>query len=536
MNKEQLSNNDALNALKVIKSSYDKDPVLAKQALWFFIKDVFGVSIPRVKICPDHNAPFDFVCAVFFEEYLNIIAVGNRTGGKTLDFSILDVLNSMVNEHCETATVGAIEEQAKKCYRYVTNWNERIGFLADNVINSLMSKTTYKTGSTIEVLTGTIRGVNSPHPHKAFLDEVELMAWPVLQEAFSMAQSSDTIRGQTIITSTRKYAFGPMERLLRDSDSMGFKVFRWCIMETIQKHRPEECAITRFGEEDCQGRCLDVDGFYKFEDAISKKRQLDEDVWISQWRCGRPSQAGLVYPQFNEVLNIQPCTIDSAIPLELAEDFGFAEGHADVIGFFQVRPSGRKELCDEIWVEGKTDDELILLVFMKLIALGYLPQRYSTNIKNYYTTLEELLVDLPEDGKRVLNMAVSAWYCPIEEPSKILLRQRQGFKVVTQGEPDKRRITYGIPLIRKDLSDVQLVIDPKCTGTIGEMSIYANAVRADGTISDEPKKVNDNGPDMIRYFYINRVADSYANTLTETIKGKTRDSDMLTAGLMDRRF
>ncbi len=502
----------------ILRNIYEKR---SSEGLWVFIKDHFGLEIPRKKICPDHDSPFDFVCAVFFQEYANIIAVANRNGGKTMNFAALDAVNSYMWDDCETATIGAIEMQAKRCYRYFARWIRVVPILVETVIASLQSMTSFKNGSIVEILIGTLAGVNAPHPQKVFVDEIELMAWNVLQEVFSMAASKGDIDAATILTSSRKFANGPMERLLEESIKRNIKVFRWCIMETVAKHDPDICRKSIF-HEDCQGRCLEVEGYYPHKDAVAAKGRLDDDTWDSQWRSKKASTKGLVYPGFDPLVHIQITTPDLHAPLYLAEDFGFAEGHANVVGFFQVTPSGKKIMLDEIWIEGKIDDEIIDMVEEKLLELGFVDQKFADPEKR-------------EEYQYQFNAKVEAWYCPPEEPSKIKIRNDRGYRILTQNDPTIRKIVVGLPPIRKDLKDRMIVFDPKCIMTTWEMGKYSNKKRADGTFLNEPDKKLDNGPDMLRYFYINKYPPDLAGHFTPD-RMESMDDRPITGGIRDMDF
>ena len=514
--------------LKLIKDEKDKD------GLWHFIKDLLGVEIPRVSVCADHDAPFDFVCAAFFAEYQNILVVANRSGGKTIDFSILDVLNSYLYDSCETATVGAIEAQAKKCYGYVQSWNERPPF-KEEVVDTLMSKTNYINRSTIEVLTGTMAGVNAPHPQRVFVDEIELMAWPVLQEAFSMAQSKrvdgNVILAQTILTSSRKFATGPMERLLKEAKERGFKVFKWCIKEVIERHDPDICARSIY-HDDCKGDCERSTGYYTFSDVISAKSRLDSDTWQSQWMCKKPMAQALVYPQFDLTIHVKPVRPDYGLPLHLAEDFGFAVGHANVVGFFQFGSGGKKSMIGEVWVEGKTDEEIMDLVEQKIEDLGFVPAGTVAQILQYRGVGNKLK---EAEVRMKFNKVVTDWACPPEEPSKIALRQNRGYSIISQTDNEIRRVNYGIPIVRRDLEQNLFCMDVSCKGTVDEMGTYSNVVMADGTIKDEPAKRFDNGPDMIRYMYINHFPQVFSVSLAEANR-KEHEERPITSGIRDMEF
>src|SRR5690242_3492460 len=50
-----------------------------KEALHLYIKKNFNVNIPRSSVCPNHDAPFDFVYASFMATYKRILAMANRS-------------------------------------------------------------------------------------------------------------------------------------------------------------------------------------------------------------------------------------------------------------------------------------------------------------------------------------------------------------------------------------------------------------------------------------------------------------------------
>jgi len=73
---------------------------------------------------------------------------------------------------------------------------------------------------------------NSPHPHLLAVDEVELLPWPVLQQAFSMPMSGGGHQAITVLTSTRKERFGTMQRLLdkvENDPGFPYRLYTWCV-------------------------------------------------------------------------------------------------------------------------------------------------------------------------------------------------------------------------------------------------------------------------------------------------------------------
>jgi hypothetical protein len=122
------------NYLKFLKIAHQKkawSETALKEALHKYILKNFKVNIPRKKVCPNHDAPFDFVYAAFIAQYKTIIAMANRSGGKTIDLAILGILDTLANDNCESANLGAIQAQALRCASYMKGFvNQNPDFTA----------------------------------------------------------------------------------------------------------------------------------------------------------------------------------------------------------------------------------------------------------------------------------------------------------------------------------------------------------------------------------------------------------------------
>ena len=181
------------------------------------ICSTFFKDIPRTSVCPGHTAPFEFISDQFFDRTRKIIAFANRSGGKTENMAISNCLDLLFKSNCEVAHLGAIKKQAEKCYQYMERYLNNPSHnkvLFDQIVQFKRGSSVFKNGSSIDILTGTMNGVNSPHPQRARIDEVELMDWNILNEALSMSQSAPNIQGLDCFASTRKYSFGSFQKLL----------------------------------------------------------------------------------------------------------------------------------------------------------------------------------------------------------------------------------------------------------------------------------------------------------------------------------
>lgn len=317
-----------------------------EEVLWWYIWEFLGYKIPRVATCrlynPDyekadypHVAPFDFIRDMFFEKVRNSIAFANRTGGKTQNVAILNHLDMAFKPECEVASAGSTLDQASKVYRYFTIFHR------EKCLQELLTKqptktmTLYKNGSMLEVVTGSVKGLNSPHPQKARIDEVELMEWDTLQQGLSMSVSKGKIQGQNCFLSTRKYDVGTFSRLLEESVVTGIKVYCWCIYDVLEKCTRECKADPEYGDceifEKCKGMAHHCSGFYQVRDWIDKARLLNKDVLDAEWFCKKPSREILVYgEQWDRDVHMKPQgfvpDIEHRIILS-AIDFGSSPGH-----------------------------------------------------------------------------------------------------------------------------------------------------------------------------------------------------------------
>lgn len=479
--------------LRIIYEEKDKDGLHA------FIYDVFGVDIPRTKCCSDHDAPFDFVAESFFDIYQFVLALANRNGGKTLDFSILDALNSYAKDNCETATVAALKAQADKCYRYFTDWTQNISIFAEAVVNTTRNRTDFDNSSSVQILTGTAKGVNAPHPNKALIDEVELWEWSILMEAFSMAHTSNGNTGQTILTSTRKYASGVMDRLLEESERRGIKVYKWCIWEVVEPYdnaTPEQKEeIEQFAKDPVFGMPPAVrtkkDGFYSWTDLLAKYKQLDPEIWQAQWTCQKPERSGLMYPQFNIMPypegNMRRWDYTKRLPLYLFEDYGYGQGHPDVILFVQINWDLRRMyVFREIRKTNCVSSEMAAFVCEMLNSLG-LDCKKTTD----------------ENGQERYNFSdfITGWIGDPAGLSEHKEREQMGAPMLDKlPQREYYFIKNGASIIRRMLLDHRILIDPDhCKGLVEEMHLYSKIKLPNGEFSSEPKKKNDHGPDALRY-------------------------------------
>lgn len=207
-----------------------------------FIELAYGFTIPRKIVVKGHASPFSFIADMFFERTKNALAFANRNGGKTLAVAVLNHLDMLFKPGCEVASAGAVRSQAKKCYAYFQSFMDLPWFKKFEkryreltgrsfVTKRIQEETTFDTRSEQQIITATEKGLRSPHPHKARVDEIDEIPWSILQTGLSMARTAGGIKGQNCFTSTRQFEHGSMQRLLDESEAKGIKVYEWnCVL------------------------------------------------------------------------------------------------------------------------------------------------------------------------------------------------------------------------------------------------------------------------------------------------------------------
>lgn len=205
---------------KQAKSVVSIDAPQTPDELWNYINDTWHIKIARVSVCEDHDAPFDFICAGFFETFPNIFEIGPRGGGKSFKTALLLLLNSRHKPGCESVVFGAVDEQSQKVYDDMKDIFLNGGLPEGETETAgppRISQTLFKIGSKITCFPGTLAKVNGPHPPKVHSEEVEIMKGPVWKESRNLAADKITtdgrIKAQNYGTSTMKYKNGRVDKI-----------------------------------------------------------------------------------------------------------------------------------------------------------------------------------------------------------------------------------------------------------------------------------------------------------------------------------
>ncbi|MEJ2672339.1 MAG: hypothetical protein P8168_09110 [Deltaproteobacteria bacterium] len=282
----------------------DEEELLSFIEAFFIDKSGKPLHIPRASVCMDHTPPAQYICDSFFETVQDSVCWANRGGGKTLLGALATWLDTVFKSGCATKILGGSQEQSKRMYEHLTGEGDGWGIVNEDFQHvlrgeMLAQRTVLNNQSNIQILTASSKSVRGAHPQKIKLDEVDEMDPNIYEAALLVPQTKRGIKASVQIYSTMHRAYGLMNRIITDAAQSGYKVYKWCIFDVLEK-----CPLWRLCQdcdlwEDCQGKARQSDGFYSIEDAISKKRQVSHDTWLCEMLCQQPSSEGLIYKEFS---------------------------------------------------------------------------------------------------------------------------------------------------------------------------------------------------------------------------------------------
>lgn len=363
---------------------------------------------------------------------------------------------------------------------------------------------------------------NSPHPNVSSLDEVELIDWAILQEAFNMARSGHGYSGATRLTSTRKKASGTMQRLLDEAPQRGLKIYQWNLWDTIQtcplteddkgqiidkqelytyldnKGEPSSCFVYSSCMNcpmlpACKGQAktsnAGPNGVVALEDAIKNYKTLDKEVWDAQVICVRPGRSNLIYNMFepdHHVIDYTDLlkgkygdqytyTFDTDLEVYAGQDAGFG---CPATVFLQV-------------IADPETGEQTVVIFDELYEKNIAPSKYVSDFL------------LPKHD--LYN--VVEWFCDPSNSQQLMAEMElQDLYTV----PGLKNVDEGIDAVKALFSMGRLLIDKRCKNLIWELGRYEKGPNG------KPKKVDDHLCDASRFGIMG--VGLYDQTLSEVYK------------------
>ncbi len=363
-------------------------PCQTKKALHNWIKFFLGFDIPDCKVDPESTStPMDMIWEVYERalrnddpEFNSVLYYASRDSFKTFCAAIIEVL-AMIHLGRDVGHMGAIEAQARKCASYV-KMHLRKPVLRDFKVGDNQEKTEliwYQHKETGDILTlqeymavsdddrdryrehrrymkivvCTMQGANSDHVPLFVVDEVDVVSNPAAYEESKMIPGPiNGLLPIRILTSTRKFSFGLVQKEIDDQQKTGMKVRHWNILDVTQacrpmRHQPDKPRLTVYYSTEqfqtltpdewgllpedkkdaytvaevahgcakckifpaCRGLLIHgqkstSELLRPVEYVIAQFKGLSLPTALAQLLCRKPSTEGLIYPAFDRDLHM----------------------------------------------------------------------------------------------------------------------------------------------------------------------------------------------------------------------------------------
>jgi hypothetical protein len=240
--------------------------------LYQVVKAFWGVTIPRGKHCPHHQAPFEAFATAFFAREPQVLVLGSRgLSGKSQMMSVLGLTEASILGS-DANIVGGSEQQSKNVLEHMGRAWEYSGSPKYMLKKANSDEHVLTNGAKIRPLTASQRAVRGPHPARLLLDEIDEMDAEIMESAKGQPMPQDNWLGvkvpqQTIMVSTLQYADGTMMQEMNRFREEDLPIFEWCYKDTMYAK----------------------DGWLSEDFVEQKRREVSKERWRVEYELGEPS-------------------------------------------------------------------------------------------------------------------------------------------------------------------------------------------------------------------------------------------------------
>lgn len=267
-------------------------PPQTKEELWWTVYTVFGVRIPRTKVCADHCAPFDAFSDAYFGActirdgvYLLepepcsffIWHASRGLAGKSKTLSVL-ALTFTYLMGSDLTILGGSMAQSTNVHEYIRTGMDYKNVPLGMVVDETTTKIVLSNRARIRPLTASQRTVRGPHPPVLLMDEVDEMDLMIYDAALGQPMEQDNYLGKklttrTVVSSTWQNPDGTLTEIFRRAEVRNQPIYRWCMYETSNA----------------------VDGWLTPAMIDEKKALVSEEMFRVEYLLGEPAIGNRAY-------------------------------------------------------------------------------------------------------------------------------------------------------------------------------------------------------------------------------------------------
>jgi hypothetical protein len=173
-------------------------PPRDEDELWWVIKALWGVELPRVAVCSEHVSPFHAVAQAYFARDNNFaVWYASRGSGKSLALAVLGLTKAFVRDIDVTILGGSMTQSlnVREHMRKLMRHRNAPLYAVEKDQATLIQMATGKEIKPLPASQTTVRG---PHPPMTLLDEVDEMEKAIYDAALGQAMEQENIHGERI--------------------------------------------------------------------------------------------------------------------------------------------------------------------------------------------------------------------------------------------------------------------------------------------------------------------------------------------------
>lgn len=299
------------------------------EELWWAVRALWGLTIPRTPVCPNHSTPFQaFADAYFGRTPVTVWKASRGYGGKSYLLAALSLTEATLWS-AGVSLLGGSGAQSLNIHQHTTemwDWHHSPKQLLDG--DPTKFDTRIKHGGYIRSLTASQTSVRGPHPQRLRLDEIDEMDLEILEAAqgqpMRKMRRGIMVETQTVMSSTHQYPDKTMSVILARAKEKGWPIYEWCYRESSNP----------------------IDGWLSADEVERKKAEIPQNMWDTEYELQEP--------------NFGNRSIDPAlVALSFSPALGEFSGEQPVV--IEQREAGAKYVTGIDWA--KERDQTIVATF-----------------------------------------------------------------------------------------------------------------------------------------------------------------------------
>ena len=251
--------------------------------LHLLIRAMFGINLPRVKVCPDHVAPFTAVADAYFARPPGYaVWYASRGSGKSLALAVLGLTKTLVLD-VDTTILGGSMTQSQNV---ATHMNDLLHFKRAPVYalkggstdkGVTATQITTSTGKRVRPIPASQTTVRGPHPPLSLLDECDEMDLAIFDAAMGQAMEQLNTRGELIseyivASSTWQNVDGTFAEIMERARRKNHPIHTWCWRELLAPH-----------------------GWMSQRFIDQKRNAVSAEMWRTEYELNEPSGASRAF-------------------------------------------------------------------------------------------------------------------------------------------------------------------------------------------------------------------------------------------------